>query len=99
MSFIENPTARSWYRAHSASIVAACLEHRELARQESKPERFFLNLVLVRVLYAHASPDVLREQGAAPLKKAARSSRHRNETTIARRPTRPRGTRETGRRR
>ena len=54
MLFIENPTARSWYRAHNASIVAAYLEHRDLARQESKPERFFLNVVLVRVLYAHA---------------------------------------------
>jgi hypothetical protein len=53
-SFIENPTARSWYRAHNASIVAAYLEHRELARDESMPERFFLNVVLVRVLYAHA---------------------------------------------
>jgi hypothetical protein len=54
MSFIENPAARSWYRAHNASIVAAYLEHGELARQESRPERFFLNVVLVRVLYAHA---------------------------------------------
>jgi hypothetical protein len=54
MSFISNPTAGSWYRAHNASIVAAYLEHQELARHESLPERFFLNVVLVRVLYAHA---------------------------------------------
>jgi hypothetical protein len=54
MSFIETPTAGSWYRAHNASIVAAYLEHHDLARQESTPERFFLNVVLVRVLYAHA---------------------------------------------
>jgi hypothetical protein len=54
MSFIASPTPRSWYRAHNASIVAAYLEHHELARQESMPERFFLNLVLIRVLYAHA---------------------------------------------
>jgi hypothetical protein len=54
MSFIENPTAGSWYRAHNASIVAAYLEHSDLAAQESKSERFFLNVVLLRVLYAHA---------------------------------------------
>jgi hypothetical protein len=34
--------------------VAAYLDHNDLAAQESVPERFFLNLVLVRVLYAHA---------------------------------------------
>jgi hypothetical protein len=54
MSFIASPTAHSWYRAHNASIVAAYLEHDELAHHESIPERFFLNLVLIRVLYAHA---------------------------------------------
>jgi hypothetical protein len=54
MSFIEDPTADSWYRAHNASIVAAYLEHHELAQHESLAERFFLNVVLVRVLYAHA---------------------------------------------
>ena len=54
MSFIANPGAGRWYRAHNASIVAAYLEHHELAHNESLPERFFLNVVLVRVLYAHA---------------------------------------------
>jgi hypothetical protein len=53
-SFVASPTARGWYRAHNASIVAAYLEHRDLAAQESMPERFFLNVVLVRVLYAHS---------------------------------------------
>ena len=53
MSFVAEPT-RSWYRAHNASIVAAYLEHRDLAGGESRPERFFLNVVLLRVLYAHA---------------------------------------------
>jgi hypothetical protein len=54
MSFVANPTARGWYRAHNASIVAAYLEHRDLAAHESMPERFFMNVVLVRVLYAHS---------------------------------------------
>jgi len=52
--FLVEPTAASWYRAHNASIVAAYLEHRALAEQENRAERFFLNVVLLRVLYAHA---------------------------------------------
>jgi hypothetical protein len=52
--FVADPTAGTWYRAHNASIVAAYLEHRELAELESRVERFFLNVVLLRVLYAHA---------------------------------------------
>ena len=54
MEFAEQPSARKWYRAHNASIVAAYLDHRELAESETHPERFFLNLILVRVLFAHA---------------------------------------------
>jgi hypothetical protein len=54
MAFIATPTARAWYRAHNASIVAAYLEHRDLAEGENRAERFFLNVVLLRVLYAHA---------------------------------------------
>lgn len=54
MAFIADPTARTWYRAHNSSIVAAYLEHRDLAEREHRAERFFLNVVLLRVLYAHA---------------------------------------------
>jgi hypothetical protein len=54
LAFIAAPTARNWYRAHNASIVSAYLEHRALAETESVPERFFMNVALVRVLYAHA---------------------------------------------
>ncbi|MEA2146972.1 MAG: hypothetical protein QOG59_2559 [Solirubrobacteraceae bacterium] len=54
MAFIETPTASNWYRAHNASIVAAYLQHRDLAEREGRAERFFLNVVLLRVLYAHA---------------------------------------------
>src|SRR6185503_16302199 len=45
---------RNWYRAHNASIVAGYLEHRNLAEAEGAPERFFMNVALARVLYAHA---------------------------------------------
>jgi hypothetical protein len=54
MSFIADPHRRTWYRAHNATIVSAYLENRDLAEQENAAERFFLNVVLLRVLYAHA---------------------------------------------
>src|SRR5262245_1015061 len=54
LEFGARPTGRNWYRAHNASIVGGYLEHRELADSESAPERFFMNVALLRVLYAHA---------------------------------------------
>jgi hypothetical protein len=54
MSFADYPTARSWYRAHNGSVVAAYLDHRGLAEAENEAERFFMNVVLSRVLYTHA---------------------------------------------
>jgi hypothetical protein len=54
LEFVERPTGRNWYRAHNASIACAYLEHRDLAEAESAPERFFMNVALLRVLYAHA---------------------------------------------
>ncbi|MBV8713163.1 MAG: hypothetical protein JOY56_15345 [Solirubrobacterales bacterium] len=54
LQFIGRPTGRNWYRAHNASIVGAYLEHRELAEAETAAERFFMNVALGRVLYAHA---------------------------------------------
>ena len=54
LTFVREPTARNWYRAHNVSIASAYLEHRDLAERESRTERFFINLVLLRVLYAHA---------------------------------------------
>ena len=54
MSFIAAPTPRTWYRAHNSSIVSAYLENRDLAELESRPERFFFNVALLRVLFADA---------------------------------------------
>jgi hypothetical protein len=53
LEFIATPTRACWYRAHNASIVARYLEHEGLAHAETVPERFFMNVALVRVLYAH----------------------------------------------
>lgn len=52
--FALRPSSRSWYLAHNVTIVTAYLDHRDLAEQENRVERFFLNLVLMRLLYAHA---------------------------------------------
>jgi hypothetical protein len=54
MSFADRPTARAWYRAHNASVVAGYVDNIDLALRESAAERFFMNVVLCRVLYAHA---------------------------------------------
>jgi hypothetical protein len=54
LSFADYPIARAWYRAHNGSVVAAYLEHRDLAEAENDAERFFMNVVLCRVLYTHA---------------------------------------------
>ena len=54
LEFIARPTASCWYRAHNASIVGAYLEHQRLAEAETAAERFFMNVALVRVLFAHA---------------------------------------------
>jgi hypothetical protein len=54
LAFSARPTGRNWYRAHNASIVGGYLEHRALAEIEGEAERFFINVALARVLYAHA---------------------------------------------
>ena len=51
--FLRRPSAQAWYRAHNASIVAGYLDHRDLSRQEHPVERFFMDVALIRVLYAH----------------------------------------------
>ena len=54
LEFIRRPSAARWYRAHNMSVVGGYLEHEQLAAREGRIERFFLNVVLARVLYTHA---------------------------------------------
>ena len=54
LTFVDEPSAACWYRAHNASVVAAYLDHEPLAQRELLAERFFINVALIRVLYAHA---------------------------------------------
>ena len=53
VDFFRAPSARSWYLAHNASVVSG-YSSIVAGRVEKLAERFFMNVVLVRVLYAHA---------------------------------------------
>jgi hypothetical protein len=52
--FLDAPSARTWYRAHNASIVAAYLEHRQLCAAEVPVERFFMDVAMARLVCVHA---------------------------------------------
>ncbi|GIJ57208.1 hypothetical protein Vau01_047240 [Virgisporangium aurantiacum] len=53
LAFLRRPTPQAWYRAHNASIVAGYLRHRGLVCDEGPLERFFMDVALLRVIYAH----------------------------------------------
>jgi uncharacterized protein YqjF (DUF2071 family) len=57
MDFLDEPSSVSWYRAHNASVATGYLESAHLAAEEPASEQWFINLVLVRVLYAQACGD------------------------------------------
>ena len=52
LAFLRTPTPRTWYRAHNSSIVAGYLAHQNLVDGEALVERFFMDVALLRVLYA-----------------------------------------------
>src|ERR1700730_18855778 len=54
LEFIRRPGAARWYRAHNMSVIGGYIEHEHLAAREGRIERFFMNVVLARVLYTHA---------------------------------------------
>jgi hypothetical protein len=54
LSFLDAPSASTWYRAHNASIVGGYVTHRDLTALELPVERFFMDVALLRVLYAHS---------------------------------------------
>ena len=54
LTFLGRPSPRAWYRAHNASIVAGYLANRHLVAGELLLERFFMDVALLRVLYAHS---------------------------------------------
>jgi hypothetical protein len=54
IDFLQRPAPGSWYLAHNASIVAGYLDNRDLVALETPLERFFMDVALLRVLYAHS---------------------------------------------
>jgi hypothetical protein len=54
LAFLDGPSASAWYCAHNASIVGGYLAHRDLTAGELPVERFFMDVALLRVLYAHS---------------------------------------------
>jgi hypothetical protein len=54
VDFLLEPSAQAWYRAHNSSVIAGYLDHRHLCTAELPVERFFMDVALGRVLYAHA---------------------------------------------
>jgi len=52
--YIQKPAAKTWYKAHNASIVQGYLQSRREAEEETLPEKLFINMVLYRVLFAQA---------------------------------------------
>lgn len=54
VSFLRQPSPVAWYRAHNASIVAGYLANRHLVDAELPVERFFMDVALLRVFYAHS---------------------------------------------
>jgi hypothetical protein len=53
VDFLNAPSARTWYRAHNASIVAAYLENRHLCVAEVPVERFFMDVAVARLVCVH----------------------------------------------
>ncbi len=78
MAFVDDPTARNWYRAHNASVVAGYLDHRDLAAAESEAERFFMNVVLCRVLFTRTRSSPRRVCRSAGCVRSLRCSATRD---------------------
>lgn len=52
LDFIRKPSAHAWYRAHNCSIVSGYIQFADLSLKENVYERFFINEVLYRLMYA-----------------------------------------------
>ena len=68
IAFIDQPTAQTWYRAHNASIVAAYLDHRDLAARENRVERSSsTSSSLASCTRMHSSPRPASHSAASPV--------------------------------
>jgi hypothetical protein len=54
LDYINNPNAKTWYRAHNSSIIYGYQKADALAYDETIFEQYFINIVLYRLLYAQS---------------------------------------------
>ncbi|NME71148.1 hypothetical protein [Flammeovirga aprica] len=52
VDYLKDPCSSKWYKAHNTSIIYGYIEYKELAKEESWIEQYFINEVLDRLLYA-----------------------------------------------
>ncbi|GAA4829075.1 NAD(P)-binding protein [Algivirga pacifica] len=57
LDYLHTPSSQTWYMAHNTSIVMGYIKYVELATQENPYEQYFINEVLMRVLYAQEMVD------------------------------------------
>ena len=90
LTFLADPTPRTWYRAHNASIVDGYLRHRDLVAEEGPLERFFMDVALLRVLYAQClliRPRLALGRRDRPAHRTPLPQRRRRPERAAGRPT------------
>jgi hypothetical protein len=90
LTFLADPTPRTWYRAHNASIVDGYLRHRDLVAEEGPLERFFMDVALLRVLYAQClliRPRLALGRRDRPAHRTPLPQRRRRPERAASRPT------------
>ncbi len=54
VNFIEEPSSKSWYKAHNSSIIDGYLKYPDLAKSENSAEIAFINMVLYRLMFAQS---------------------------------------------
>ncbi|MEP7107020.1 MAG: FAD-dependent oxidoreductase [Ferruginibacter sp.] len=54
IDYLKDPSPKTWYRAHNASIATGYLQFIHLANEEEKSEQIFVNEVLIRLLFAQS---------------------------------------------
>lgn len=54
LDYFARPSSRTWYRAHTCSLIRGTIDHRAEARLEPVEEQLFINEALYRLIYAEA---------------------------------------------
>jgi hypothetical protein len=59
LTYMREPSSRSWYRAHNSCIVSGYAACAEAAEREPRSEQIFVNMVLYRLLFAQSMVEGL----------------------------------------